>query len=285
MPLTTRQRIKDMLRITTASRDAFLDQLVVGVSGLIGELTNRVFDAADYWTYFNGHCTQTLVLKNRPVSRLYGVWCGQSSAISTETGGFVTATVSVTSTGVLCYTLATDGTATNTALAFSDYPTLDLMAAAITALTGWTATRVCTYDEPAMYLVPMGGSTCTRTTSYLKHPSKSCEVVFNADTGIVNLSGFGQAGWPTEGTPAFPGGFRNLVAFYRGGYESGALPEALIQLATETVAAVYQRAGTSPSLSEERLGSYAYKLLAEAPFRAGLRDRLDPFMDIPFGSG
>lgn len=191
---------------------------------------NRIFESASYTERYDGDLTEELYLKNYPITNISRVSTGKIDVLSIKnTNAYTTATVSVSSTGVI---LTKDGTSDST-VTFALYTTLGTVATAINAISGWYAEVVS--DEYSNYksteLRETYGINCIdEMYAYLSIPDKtqvSFETYFNE--GYLYLRG----GWPI--------GRRNIFVDYTAGYTSTTMPEDLKLAIKMWVKHIYQK--------------------------------------------
>lgn len=117
-----------------------IEECINAASNDIENLCNRSFASATYRHVLDGTGARTLLLPQGPVSGVSYVAVKRDDVIRVKYAGTSTmyATVEVTSSAVR---LSVDG-ASPTSLAFSTYTTLTTLAAAISAVSGWTATVI-----------------------------------------------------------------------------------------------------------------------------------------------
>lgn len=194
------------------------------VHRFIKEYTGRVLKSTDHAERYNGG-NQYIYLRNYPVTAVSRVAYGKYGAIKVKNTGTVTnATVSVSTTAV---TVTKDGTSNE--LTFADYTTLTTMAAAISALSGWTAEVVD--DSYASYasdnLLPAWGLYCLDEYAYLYIPSQHLNgFELNEDEGVLYYDG------------GFPRGHLNVFVDYTAGFST--IPGDIKEAALEAIKVLYE---------------------------------------------
>lgn len=145
------------------------------------------FEATTYTEYFDGDGDTDIFLEHYPIVSINRLAIGFLDVlIITNTSEYTTATVAVTSTGIV---LTKDGVAST--LLFADYATLALMAAAIAAVgSGWSASlRSTDYNnyQSSELIERFGACTIGSAYVYLQIPdrAKSAFTVY-PDEGIVS---------------------------------------------------------------------------------------------------
>jgi hypothetical protein len=94
--LTTKERVKSLLGLTSTTHDTVIDQLVASVSGFIYGYTNRNFDEVDYVEVVDGSGIHELYLRNYPVIALTSTKYRSGNVASPDWTDFQANTVSLT---------------------------------------------------------------------------------------------------------------------------------------------------------------------------------------------
>ncbi len=196
---------------------------------------------------YDGDGSGLLILNNKPVNTVTRVSTGAVTVLSVSNTS-ITATaayVRVSST-IMTLTVETGAaTATNT-LTLASYGTFTLLAAAINALSGWTASEVAGYaDYSPTDIISTESLFCLRSAASID--------IF--PDGITDYILYSDRGWILYG-PGFPRGFRNVLVDYTFGYAviPGALQEAVLRL----ISISYYRSRVDPTLQSERLGDHSW---------------------------
>lgn len=243
--LTTLADAKRYAGIMTSADDTLLTQIINACTDRIERLCNRKLVARDFCEKWSSVHDGTVMLRQAPVNCVYRIACGQRNAVSVVySGTAVRATIGVYEDCVRLHTVGSDGTTTNTVKTFSENPTTDLLATAISSVSGWTATALVSL--PSTDLFPRPGWSSKDETVYLVAPSSSIDVYdFDADTCRLRL-------------PFVSGWIRNLLVHYNAGFET--IPDDLAQICNEMVAQAYRSRSVNRALKSETIGDYSYTL-------------------------
>ena len=261
--LTTLTGVKRQLGITTSASDALLADLINAASERIKRIAGRAFFAADYVQWIDARGQEAVTVKETPVQRVNAVaWLDRDAINVTYAGAAIYARVIVHDTGVRLSSMVADGTATNTDLTFSTYPTGSTMASAIAAVSGWSAS-LASDDLPSKHLAPRTYD-AKRQSAHLRGAyDYDTPASVDAGAGIVTLNPGAYHHDEYGGGAVRLGGIgygkHRVMIDYRGGYET--VPADLDQLAREMVQRAYGAAGKDTSLQSESLGSYSYSLI------------------------
>ncbi len=262
---------------TDSDDDTLLGTIVAAATQKIQRMCGRDFVATDYREWVTGDGQRSIALAHYPIIYVDRIAYGAMGAITASATGFIKATIQVYDSGVRCSTIATDGTAATDNLTFAAYPTTTLLAAAIEALSGWTATADVAWPSADIYRT--GGRDCLNQSITLNYPSfDASEYRVDADTGIIAFA-TNVDSW--SGTPRMAVGTYNYLVSYRAGYET--IPDDLNQLAREFAAEIFYAASKDPNVSSESLGDYSYTLADQTAFTFGQQARLARWMEIPMG--
>jgi len=201
-------------------------------------MTHRKIIVAEYYEWKpeadDKQRARKLFVNNPPIIRINYVGLDAGEAIYIETSGLTSPIMAVNDA---CMTLTSS--AGTSVLAFADYATTDLLAAAISEVSGWTATASATLS--VYWLCP--GIFEVNTTATLYYAGRLYrDAKFDSGAGVITL--------PTHTGQA-------LVA-YRGGWET--VPGDLQQLCREFAAASYNRGKVNANLQSESLGDHSYTL-------------------------
>jgi hypothetical protein len=199
----------------------------------------------------DGHGGRDLYLNNWPVSEVLRVAVWRDSAMTVSYSGDNThANVLVTETSLKIRTAAS-GTWSTTSFAFSSYATIDLLAAAVGAISGWTASAVSGYgDYPSTELLPRPASNAKSETVELEIPEENDDDIelASADWGILHRG----VGWSKD--------VQNIAVDYTAGYSQDAVPQPLQSACKQLVAALWSLRDRDPGMTGETLGDYEYKV-------------------------
>lgn len=174
------------------------------------------------------------------------------------------ARVTVTSTGLQLWRMASGVAFTETLLTYASYPTLDAMMAAINALgNGWTAwgdqgdPDYGLWPSADLWVPPSYGDGVT-SQGALTARGQNCELKMHT----YELAGYqwdAGRGWLLRAIPytdpellqpedlVWPTGINNIRVQYTAGYTT--IPEAVVQACVEWVADMYWYASRDPTLA------------------------------------
>lgn len=232
---------EDDITLVLAVRDS--------VESWIQGYCRRTFESTSYTLEkYNGTGSKYLYLRHYPVTALYRLVSGTIDVIRIKnTSDYTTASVSVTSTGIV---LEKDGTTDSTIL-FASYTTMATVAAAISAINGWSATVTSTtYNSyKSNSLLESFGQNCIDDNEvYLSMPNTA-------------LDGFEVN--PTNGTIYYPGGFprgfNNIFVTYTAGYSTTTMPDDLKHAILMTLDENYNKwKNDTFGLSEYTIGDLSF---------------------------
>jgi hypothetical protein len=266
--LTTLANAKENMRVTSSTDDNLIVNLINQASAKIESITGRKFLARDYRHRYNGLNQRKLVVRNRPLQAVYAITYGLTVAMSVNyTGSGISATVTVTlnpedaqAGSVKLRTISSVGVATDSTFTFAAYPTTQLMAAAISAVSGYSASA--TFNIPSSRLDPLAGIDLKSTTANLTYPPLNYSY-FTVDNerGIIefdNRGGFWLANLQpgTPGMPRnFPIGHQVMWLEYRAGFET--IPDDVTGVCNWLVQLLYQEGNQNPYGQNESIGPYS----------------------------
>ena len=234
---------------STTDRDRFIDSLVTQCSVMIQKEIGYNIPKQDYSEFYDGNGRKDLWLVNMPVDRIERACIGRLSAIAvTYSGTASRATAEVTGTGIRLRTVSS-GVASVTTLLFTANVSITLIAAAISAVSGWTGTVQATYAEyPSGDLIKNPArSTFNSKTVYLEIPNETeSEYEIYSNEGRV----YNPYGWDN--------GRQNIFICYTAGYDS--VPAPLQSACQEMVSIVYYASARDTSLLSETIGDYEYTI-------------------------
>lgn len=235
--LTTLVNLKAYLGETTTTYDTILESCIDRASAMVESACDRKFATREFCEW---HCIGDgkIKLRNWPllVVRAVGYGVRDALSVSLSSSGYIAGTVSVQSgavggtAGIVVRRVATDGTTTNSSLAFSNYDTLSELATQANLLGGITAAALV--DGPSAYLYPNAGESIVGTTVYLSTPSV-LDARFSVDefTGILTLRLGGGNDWGHEPE-------ERAMVIYTAGYST--IPYDIEQATIETAADLYR---------------------------------------------
>lgn len=145
--ITLARAKQDIQSITDSSQDALLNTLITAASDAVEKYCRRRFLSKSYDELYDGHGDRRLLLRQYPVQSVQSVRYRPVTVlkiINNAVSTYQQARVSVTSTGLSLFTMASGVSQTITAgLTWAACPTLQALATAITALgNGWSAQPV-----------------------------------------------------------------------------------------------------------------------------------------------
>ena len=243
--ITSLQALKRYLRLTTSDDDRLLIELLDAATNRIEEFCQRTFVSATYKQFISGSGSGTLSLPNFPITSIRRLGWERKNALSVDasTSTDLRATVEVQNNQIVLKRWDSVGAETETSIAFADYLTTALMAAQITATTGWTATA----DETVMCdeLMRQGGQ----------------DYRVDEDSGRINLlSAQSESQWfPFDPNAiSFPRGSHNIFVDYTAGYAQASVPMALQEICFELVSSAFSGGKHDPTVASESLDGYSY---------------------------
>jgi hypothetical protein len=284
--LSTVDSFKRFQRITGTDDDTLITELINGVSAEIERVTGIQFKARNRREWYTGNHQKRLTLNYYPVLNLTRLSYGWATAMTVSySGSAIRAEVGVSPTGVRLNSVATSGTVATSDLLFTDYPTVSLMATAIGAVSGWTAS--VTTNMPSADLCPFGGSDAKSQPVFLAYPDRGdLRYRVDYDAATVELEqcfpwgnqGRQHYGYPTgyESTAVFPHAFKNILVEYRAGFET--IPADVTMLCNKLVSDVYFTTGIDRTLSKIALGPFAWT--ANQQQTDDIRSSLSAYIDV-----
>lgn len=241
---------------TTPTEDAVLNTLIAAVSDAIEVYCRRRFCATQYDELYDGVRRPVLALRHYPIVSVERVAYDPATVLTArnDASAVQRATVAVTSTGVTLTRVTSGVTATDT-LAFADYPTLDVLVAAISGLgNGWSA-RVTQsrYDKWASSDLrsPRGAVAAKGVDAPLKlHVRELSDFEIAPQRGWLLRSTCTP--WPIgdEG-PFWEGGRGYWRIVYTAGYAT--VPEDVQEACAQWVAALFWQTKRDPGLVQEHV--------------------------------
>ena len=247
--LTTLAKVKCYLGITNEDSDKILEPLIERASGYLERYCHRKFTSRSYTReVYAGNGERRLILDQYPITAVSRVSSGRTNAFYVcNTTATNNASIEITAT-TLKYTA--DGTTTSLTLA--SYATINLLIAALNALTGWSATLIGTAPgtRKATDLLPRPAMYCMSPTwAYCEIPNSELNDYFIVNPGEDRNFGVLEypAGW-TRGEEYF--------IDYTAGFTT--VPYALEEACIMLVKYRYDQRSISSGLAGESLGDYSY---------------------------
>lgn len=263
--LATLEQARQDLGISDTSYDTVLTEYINQTTDFIETACSYLFKARDYRHRLDGNCQSRIVLPHWPLLTPPRVLWGKGNAMSaTYTGTALIATIGVSNTGVRIYSVSSAGASVVSVLTFAACPALSLMAAAINAISGWTA--VVQTNRPSVDLNPTGAEDAKNRLVWATYPDRD-DITFDVDyeKGIISIAQgdwedwiWGEAGKPRRkhGRGA-PSGFQNVLAEYRAGHET--IPDAVNLFCREIISGLYFAQQVNPSVSSFTLGPFSVR--------------------------
>lgn len=249
-------RLKEYLTNTPSADDSsVLPNIITAASATLEKWTNRVYNQTTYDELYDGTGTRSLLLDHYPIISVSRVATGLTDVLRvqhTDTSAS-RATIAVTSTGVTLVSVAS-GTTTTTPLTFASYTTLTLLAAAISAVSGWTAEAVAPYGSwaSADLRSPQGALNAKRTAYLPIH--------------VDDLDGFTVSPAVGELAGCFARGTGNYRVVYSANYAS--VPADIQQVCCELCAIIYKSRKLDLNLQAQSLGVWSWTRAATSAFDA-----------------
>lgn len=280
--LTTLQRVKDWLNLSTSAQDTTLERLIDAATARIETWCGRQFLARDRVEAHNGS-SRTLKLKHYPVNSIKFLGYGRESAIiiASDESTDILATVGVLAVAphtsaksvVLTRTNANEQVTATTYELVDAYTTTLELATQITSDAGWTATALV--NCPSKYLHVSGPMDAKDGSVTLTWPSQRSSR-FNVDmsTGVLTMpSGYRDREWADEFDDV-DDYFQTVIVDYNAGYST--VPDDVGQACIELVAAAYRARFKDANVDSETLGDYSYT--------SAVRDAQQDLLDNLLGS-
>lgn len=264
MPLTTQFLFKQYSGIEgTVAIQALIDQ----ASKAIETHLDRSLESAIRKEWYDGTGRDYLLLCQYPITAVLGISTDTSDACDIKFAGGKFATLSISSTALTLYSINTLGVLTETELTFASHATVSLMATAIGAVTGWTATVSSGMgDYPTALLRPVTGAWSLSPDDYsieVTDETEPARLVPDSDRMVRRASGV-----------PFYAGISNVLVYYKAGYTLpvdngghdglttvGNVPADLALVCNQLVKALYdsgeQEMGIADSLTA---GDHSYSI-------------------------
>lgn len=219
-------------------------------SAAIDKYLGRFIVKAEYDQVFLNR-TYEILLPAYPVDYVARVMTSKVD-VATLTGSSAVSTFGVSSTALKLVKIV-NGARTTTSLSFASYPTLSQLAAAATAVSGWSMTVASDYQSyPSTDLVEgQTGSAKHGAAISLWTDGSNYEV--DARRGAVNLRGNWSSAWLADSCYQ-P---EQVRIVWTGGYDP--IPTDLQQICADLVASDWDKS-KSRQLVSESLGEYSYTL-------------------------
>jgi hypothetical protein len=287
--LTTLAQLKAHLGITVNTYDTLLEQYIDHATAKIERWIGRQIKLRNYSEWYGGNDVRSVRVKQYPINNVVGVYTGLAAAltIASTTASDVRLTISINTdplgtvaNGALvpCAVLTrttSGGTTTTDTLLFSTYLTTTSLAAAINAITGYSAT--VTTAMRCAQLHPRAGGDIRMATVMLTGVNVSSEFVYDSYLGIVTIR---QDAFPTMGqhNARFPSALQSTLIEYSAGYTT--TPDDIHQACLVIAGTMYLSRKADTSLQSESLGDYSYSMASADSSRAMMEDMLGSWKEI-----
>jgi Phage gp6-like head-tail connector protein len=287
--LTTLAGLKAHLGITVSTYDTILEQYIDHATAKIERWIGRQIKVRNYSEWYGGNDVRSVRVKQYPINNVVGVYTGLAAAltIASTTASDVRLTISINTdplgtvaNGALvpCAVLTrttSGGTTTTDTLLFSTYLTTTSLAAAINAITGYSAT--VTTAMRCAQLHPRAGGDIKMATVVLTGVNVSSEFVYDSYLGIVTIR---QDAFPTMGQhhARYPSALQSTLIEYSAGYTT--VPDDIHQACLVIAGTMYLSRKSDTSLQSESLGDYSYSMASADSSRAMMEDMLGSWKEI-----
>lgn len=268
--ITTSRARQDIQSITDSSQDALIATLITVCSDAIEKYCRRDFYVRAYDELYNGEGDRRLLLRQYPLQSIKSVRYRPVTVLkiqNTNTALNQQARVAVTSTGLTLIRIASAVTTTND-LTYASNPTLQSLAAAVTALgNGWTGQVVGDsagdyglWPSADLYIPPSFGDG-TQSQGNLTARGAIAELKLHT----YELQGYqwDTRGWLLRAIPytdpellhpedlIWPVGINNFRVQYTAGYTT--IPEAVQEACAMWVAMIYYQTLRDPQLASQNV--------------------------------
>lgn len=249
--LTTLASAKRHLRVTTTADDTLITECINAATDKIEQICGRYIMARAFTERYESVAHGRLHLRQYPVNVVYRIMhCLENVVSVSYSGTDIVANVAVTETDVRLRNVSSAGTTTDTtSLLFATYPTTTLLAAAISAVSGWTATAI--KSVPSTDLWPNFGHNADDVTTYLEAPTTAVD-----DYSLDPRLGIMRIAYGTGGRWADMPYIANVSVQYNAGVSTA--PDSLCECCNEIAAAYYKEGQMNPNVQSESLGDYSY---------------------------
>jgi hypothetical protein len=287
--LTTLAGLKAHLGITVSTYDTILEQYIDHATAKIERWIGRQIKVRNYFEWYGGNDVRSVKVKQYPINNVVGVYTGLAAAltIASTDSSDIRLTVSINTDplgtvsngtlapGVTLTRTTSAGTTSTNTLTFATYPDTTSLAAAINAITGYSAT--VTTAMRCAQLHPRAGGDIKMATVVLTGVDVSSEFVYDSYLGIVTIR---QDAFPTMGqhNARFPSGLQSTLIEYSAGYTT--VPDDIHQACLVIASTMYLSRKSDTSLQSESLGDYSYSMASADSSRALMEDMLGSWKEI-----
>lgn len=261
------------LSALNGSNAAYLASLITAASDAIRRACNRDFSQASYTEYYSGCGSSGMVeplrLRQFPVTEIARVATCPRAALHVQNTDAITnqrATLETTSTSLRLLTVASAVPVT-TDLAFTSYPTLAALAAAVNALgSGWNATLVGGFANwPSADLKPLqGAATALQGGHDLEVYTEDLQPYLSWPPGDpTGADDRGFCGWRLDDETGelfgrFPRGRLNVRIDYTAGFAT--IPQPVQEACVQLVQDLYNAGLVNNTLKKATLGAGSFEL-------------------------
>ncbi len=259
--------LKAHLGITTSTDDSIMEAYIDEATARIESWIGRRIISRSYSEWYGGNNVRAIALRQYPINSVLSVRTGFAAAMTivSDTPSDLAASVSIDSSPegilssglisprVILTRMASDGTSTASALAMTTYPTVSLLAAAITALTGYTASVVT--NMPTSFLHPRASADIKAGTVTLSAANVSSEYTYDSRTGIVTIR---QDPFPMGEEARFPAPALSTLIEYTAGYLVANIPPEIRSACKVIASSAFLSRRADISVTSESLGDYSY---------------------------
>ena len=286
--LTTLAGLKAHLGITVSTYDTILEQYIDHATAKIERWIGRQIKVRNYFEWSGGNDVRSVRVKQYPINNVVGVYTGLAAAltIASTVSSDIRLTVSINTDplgtvsngtlapGVTLTRTTSAGTTSTNTLTFATYPDTVSLVAAISAITGYSAT--VTTAMRCAQLHPRAGGDIKMATVMLTGVNVSSEFVYDSYLGIVTIR---QDAFPMASHNArYPSALQSTLIEYSAGYT--AVPDDIHQACLVIAGTMYLSRKSDTSLQSESLGDYSYSMASADSSRAMMEDMLGSWKEI-----
>lgn len=263
--LTTLARVKEHLGIADAvtTYDDKLTNMLEAASRAVEKYCDRLFLEESNRTEYHNGGEDYFQLDLAPVTSSVRLRYAQDClAIRNSHAETYEATVSASATGL---TLTRNGS--DSTLLYATYTTITTLAAAVTALgDGWAGgVENSNGSLPSTRIRALQGVLDAKeSAAYLE-----LFLPYNHRVRVNNATGKVDVVWS-------PRGYRNVEAYYSGGWAIADMPEDLQSAVASFTASIYRQSSRDLTIQSEKLGDYSYSNFADTKAMGASLDKIDP---------
>jgi hypothetical protein len=260
--LTSLATFKAFLGITATTDNTILEDSINRASAMIQRFCARNFVSQRYYEWHDTYGADRVMLRHNPVEHVRFVGVGYDNVVSvvSTVSTDISVTIGVDTDHVHLHRINSSGVETSAETAFATYPSTNLLAAAISGVTGFSASAVL--NVPTKYLRKIAGADLKQKTIYLQAPTDQLtDYMVDDANGIIYGPTLRQ--------------YRSFLVDYEGGYST--VPYDVEQAAISIATRLYRGRQRDPGVSSESLGGYSYSLRSGSELDAEMRSMLDPW--------